>query len=384
MAKNGDIIKFIRQKDYIMINADLGHGSFGKTVLLKDPFIDELFVAKKYEPAYPEIKQEFFQSFLQEIKILYKLNHRNIVRVFNYYPYENTTTGYILMEYIDGQTIEEYLSSYFPFDEGPSPDDIFTQLIDGFQFIEKHLIVHRDIREGNILIDTSGNVKIIDFGLGKITKPIDTTKDSMAEIINRSGLDRLPDEFFNGTYDSKTDIFYLGELFNRLLVKSNSDDLFTYQQILNKMMEVNPNNRFNSFSEIASAIGKKDFAGLEISKEDRRIYQAFSNAVYEHISVFKMEKRFNHDVSDFINRLDNVITKNCFEDIIQNNSDLISTIVISNYRYHPQKNIKCDIVQEFRTWIVTLSLPSQQLVLNNIIAKMSSINIDIDDEQMPF
>ena len=74
MANNGDIIKFIKQKDYIMINSKLGSGSFGKTVLLKDPFIDELFVAKKYEPEYPEIRQKFFQSFLQEIKIMYKLN----------------------------------------------------------------------------------------------------------------------------------------------------------------------------------------------------------------------------------------------------------------------------------------------------------------------
>lgn len=48
--QNGDIIEFVKQKDYIMVNNDLGGGSFGKTVVLKDPYIDELFVAKKYEP----------------------------------------------------------------------------------------------------------------------------------------------------------------------------------------------------------------------------------------------------------------------------------------------------------------------------------------------
>ena len=48
MAKNnGDMISFLMQKQYIMVNNNLGSGSFGKTVLLKDPFIDELFVAKK-------------------------------------------------------------------------------------------------------------------------------------------------------------------------------------------------------------------------------------------------------------------------------------------------------------------------------------------------
>ena len=51
MKDNGDIVQFVKQRDYIMINNDLGKGSFGKTVLLQDPFIDELLVAKKYEPS---------------------------------------------------------------------------------------------------------------------------------------------------------------------------------------------------------------------------------------------------------------------------------------------------------------------------------------------
>jgi serine/threonine protein kinase len=383
VANNGDIIKFVKQKDYIMINSNLGQGSFGKTVLLRDPFIDELFVAKKYEPEYPDIKQEFFQSFLQEIKILYKLNHPNIVRVFNYYPYENITTGYILMEYIEGQNIEEFICAYHPFDNRPSLDDIFSQLIEGFNYIEKHLIVHRDIREGNILVDNSGILKIIDFGLGKIIRPVETTEDSMAEIINRSGLDRLPNEYRTGTYDSKTDMFYLGELFNRLLVKSNNSDFFTYQQILNRMMELNPVNRYESFADIANAIGKKDFANLEITEEDRRIYQSFANAIYSHLSIFKGEKRFNHDVIKFIKRLNDVIIENCFEDVIQDNSDLISTIVACAYRYNPTKEIECDTIREFKEWICVLSPASQQLVLNNIIAKLSMIKVDSDDE-LPF
>lgn len=52
MKKIGDIISFLKQKDYIMINNDLGEGSFGKTVLLQDPFIEELFVAKMYRPEF--------------------------------------------------------------------------------------------------------------------------------------------------------------------------------------------------------------------------------------------------------------------------------------------------------------------------------------------
>ena len=158
--KNGDIISFLKQKDYVMVNNDLGGGSFGKTVVLKDPYIDELFVAKKYEPELPEIKETFYKNFLDEIKILYKLNHPNIVRIFSYYPYEDSCTGYILMEFIDGVDIGTYFSEYREFDtlifDNPSPDDIFIQLVNAFCYIEEHQIVHRDIRERNIMVDKAG------------------------------------------------------------------------------------------------------------------------------------------------------------------------------------------------------------------------------------
>ena len=384
MPNNGDIIKFIKQKDYIMVNNNLGSGSFGKTVLLQDPFIDELFVAKKYEPEYPEIKQGFFQSFLQEIKILYKLNHPNIVRIFNYYPYEDLCTGYILMEYVEGETIAEYFNSYLPWDNLVSLDNIFLQLIAGFQYMEKKSIVHRDIREGNILIDRFGTVKIIDFGLGKMFKPVNVTEDSMVEVINRSGLDRLPDEYFSGTYDTKTDMFYLAELFNRLLRKSANANIFSYQRILNRMMERNPDARFSSFEEISEVVGKTDFSTLEISAEDKEIYQNFSNAILYHLSAYTSEKQFNYNIKDFEKHLEEVIRKNCFETFLQNNNDLINTVVISAYRYIPTIEIRLDMVQDFYTWFNSLTMESQQLVLNNIIAKISSVSEDIDDGELPF
>ena len=72
----------------LLVNNDLGSGSFGKTVVLQDPFIDELFVAKKYEPYYEDDRKAFYDSFLQEIKIMHKLNHQNVVRIYNYYAYQ--------------------------------------------------------------------------------------------------------------------------------------------------------------------------------------------------------------------------------------------------------------------------------------------------------
>lgn len=64
--QNGDVIPFVKQKDYIMINNDLGGGSFGKTVLLQDPFIDELFVAKNMNQSMMELRSNSIRIFLMK------------------------------------------------------------------------------------------------------------------------------------------------------------------------------------------------------------------------------------------------------------------------------------------------------------------------------
>lgn len=384
MKNNGDIVAFVKQKDYVMVNNDLGSGSFGQTVLLKDPFIDELFVAKKYEPYYESDRKEFFDSFLQEIKIMYKLNHKNVVRVFNYYPFESLYTGYILMEYIDGKRIDEYLDDPYLWPKGVDPDTIFSQLIDGFAYIEEQGIVHRDIREGNILITRDGVVKIIDFGLGKTFSPIDTSNDSMAEIINRSGLDRLPNEYFVGKYDSQTDMFYLAELYNRLLRETHVDFLFSYDFVLQKMMELNKGNRYTSFSSIKEAMAKKDFGNLEISQKDKEIYQEFSNAIMTCLSCFRENRTFVTDIKEFKDNIHAVIQRNCFENIVQNPNDLVSIVVKGNYKFYPQREIPCEVVTAFEKWYISLSEDWQRLVLSNIIAKLSVVKIEYEDDELPF
>ena len=384
MKNNGDIVEFIKQKDYVMVNNNLGSGSFGQTVLLKDPFIDELFVAKKYEPYFEEDKKEFYDLFLQEIKIMYKLNHPNVVRIFNYYPFEQSYTGYIIMEYIDGKRIDEYLDEPFSWGKNSDPDTIFIQLINGFDYIEKQGIVHRDIREGNILVANDGTVKIIDFGLGKTFSPVQTSKDSMVEIINRSGLDCLPNEYFEGKYDSQTDMFYLAELYNRILKKTQVDFMFSYDSILHKMLEPSKENRYASFAQIKEAIALRDFSTLEISNNDKKIYQEFSNAILSCLSCFRGERNFVSNVDEFYDNLKNVIEKNCFEDVVQDVNDIVCMIVKGNYSYYPKTKISCSILTSFEQWFDSLSVDSKRLVFNNLIAKISTVEIEVPEEELPF
>ena len=384
--QNGYIIPFVKQKDYIMVNNDLGGGSFGKTVLLQDPFIDELFVAKKYEPGYDVIKEQFYKNFLDEIKILYKLNHKNIVRIYNYYAHEDIFTGYILMEYVDGKDIGTFIGEYFAPFEIVSLDDIFIQLIDAFCYIEARGIVHRDIREGNILVDKSGTVKVIDFGIGKIfTKP-EEAADSLVGEVNRAASDTLPQEYYDGVYTNLTDMFYLAELFRRLVNNSEMCDEsdFSYWDILDKMMEKKPENRFANFSAVREAIGKHDFLSMEISDSDRRIYQEFTNYVRDAIESYTGERRFNMDTTAFISKLNGALTLNIFETYIQDNSDIISSVVTCGYQYNNRVDIPTEVVKEFLNWFRESTHQFQSLVLNNFVSKISSIKVVEPEPELPF
>lgn len=388
MKENGDIVTFLRKKNYIMLNNDLGGGDFGKTVLLEDPYINELFVAKMYQPRYPQIKEKFYANFLDEIKILYNLNHPNVVRIYNYYAYEEQYTGYILMEYVNGMNIDTFFEKYSSnYEKTVSIDEIFMQLINAFSYIEEKGIIHRDIREGNIMIDDDGVVKVIDFGIGKISMSSKDICDSLAIEINRAGSDTLPKEYFEGVYTSQTDMFYLAELFCRLLKKLADDERikFSYYHILKKMMEKNPVERYETFGEIKSLIEKQDFIHMEISKQDKEVYQRFAKCIYESLMAYKMERKFNYDVQSFAYKLDNAIEQNMFEECIQNNSQVISSIVVGGYRYAPNKEIPCQVVKDFLKWFKKSTKESQQLILKNLINKLSNIGVVFEpDDDLPF
>ncbi|MDD3416750.1 MAG: protein kinase family protein [Lachnospiraceae bacterium] len=383
---NGDMITFLKKKDYIMVNDDLGGGSFGKAVLLQDPFINELFVAKMYKPMYEEIKEKFYTNFLDEIKILHKLNHPNIVRIYNYYAYEEYSTGYIIMEYVEGKNIDKFFEEYTGIWDEVSLDDIFLQLIEAFVCIEEKKIIHRDIREGNILIDKDGVVKIIDFGIGKIFAEEKEIYDSLVVDINRANSDTLPKEYYDGVYTSKTDMFYLAELFSRLLQLYLRDDYldFSYHNILSKMMMKKPEDRYNSFSEVKETINKHDFINLPISDEDKRTYQSFVNIIFYSLSSFVNEQKFNYDTNSFVLKLENTLRNNLFEDVIQKNADVIGSIVICGFKYSNEVEISCDAVKRFLNWYKKSTEESKKLILSNIISKLSTINIINEYEELPF
>lgn len=119
----------------------------------------------------PKRKSEFDygkQRLIQEAEIVAKFQSSSIVRVDDYF--EENNTSYMVMEYIDGVTLEDYLLKRKKVLTTEEATTIGIKICDALIEIHNAGVVHRDIAPDNIFIDKSGNVKIIDFGSARLAK----------------------------------------------------------------------------------------------------------------------------------------------------------------------------------------------------------------------
>lgn len=349
-----DIATFLRSKDFIILK-DIGQGGTGKTKLLKDETINENFVCKKYSTFYPEQQALYYSNFVEEIKILYKVNHPNIVRVFNYYLYPEKLTGYIIMEYIDGVDIEHYISS-----NPKEINDIFFQAINGFKYLEEQNILNRDIRPNNILVSNEGIVKIIDFGFGK---NITSTKD-YEKSITLNWEYTLPDEFNNSIYDFRTEIYFVGKLFERIIQENNLYTIFKYNNILHKMVTPHYETRISSFYAVFREITSTNATFIRFSNNEKQIYGNIADSFMSVCSSVEYSTKYIDNIEEITKRLEQLAQKSLLEELVQNNCSFIACFITAPYRYKRTPIIQVENIIAFIDWWKNISDENKSLFKN--------------------
>jgi len=188
----------------------------GEIYLAEDTKLERQ-VALKFLPRHMTEDKEARLRFEREAKAAAALNHPNIVTVYEIGEHEGQV--FIAMEYIEGQTLKELISSCRPpstVDRSPiTPHplpltqviDIATQIASGLAAAHAKGIVHRDIKPQNILIDKDGRVKILDFGLAKLkgVSPL-TQKDFAMGTVHYMS----PEQGQGKEVDPRSDIWSLG------------------------------------------------------------------------------------------------------------------------------------------------------------------------------
>ena len=165
--------------------------------------VDDRIVAIKVLKDEYSNDAEFVRRFKNESKAIAVLSHPNIVKVYDVSFGEKVQ--YIVMEYVDGITLKEYIQKQHIIAWN---DAVFftTQILRALQHAHDKGIVHRDIKPQNILVSDSGTIKVTDFGIARAATGDDTISSSAMGSVRYLS----PEQARGGYSDEKSDIYSLG------------------------------------------------------------------------------------------------------------------------------------------------------------------------------
>ena len=146
------------------IISELGRGGMGVVYKARDPLINRL-VAIKTLAGNLKGRSDLLGRFLQEARSAGTLQHPNIVTIFELG--QESDSPYIAMEYLEGETLEGMIERKAPLPLAIKLGHI-VRVSEGLQYAHEHGVIHRDIKPGNIIVNTSGVAKVVDFGIARV------------------------------------------------------------------------------------------------------------------------------------------------------------------------------------------------------------------------
>ncbi len=176
----------------------IGSGGFGCVYLAKDVLID-----KKVAVKVPHKQGDNFEKLLQEPRLLAALNHPNIVSVIT--AEKTNEVFYIVMEYVDGISLEQFLRKEKQL-KLPRALDWFLEIGNAIAYAHGKNIIHRDIRPANVLISQEEHIKVADLGTSRYldNNPFASTRIGSPPY--------MAPEHFQGKATFQSDIYSFGVL----------------------------------------------------------------------------------------------------------------------------------------------------------------------------
>ncbi|WP_282140490.1 Stk1 family PASTA domain-containing Ser/Thr kinase [Cytobacillus oceanisediminis] len=188
----------------------IGGGGMANVYLAHDMILDRDVAVKVLRMDFAE-DEEFIRRFHREAQSATSLAHPNIVSIYD--VGEEDSIYYIVMEYVDGQTLKQYIQQNSPIRIDDALE-IMKQLTSAISHAHQNHIIHRDIKPHNILIDRHGNVKITDFG---IAMALSATSITQTNSVLGSVHYLSPEQARGGMANRKSDIYSLGIVMFELL-----------------------------------------------------------------------------------------------------------------------------------------------------------------------
>lgn len=274
--------------------------------------------------------EEFLRRFRNESKAIAVLSHPNIVKIYDVGFSEKIQ--FIVMEYIDGITLKEYMESERVLNWKDSVHFV-TQILRALQHAHERGIVHRDIKPQNIMMFTDGTIKVMDFGIAKFAREEGrTATDQAIGTVHYIS----PEQARGDVTDAKSDLYSVGVMLYEMLTGQkpfdtdnpvsiavmhmqniaelprhiNPDIPEPIEEIIVHAMEKNPNDRYQTANEMIRDIDRfkadpyVNFGYIKKSPEEStRYFSAVQNpdsAVYEDEEEYEGDNYLYDDQQDVV------------------------------------------------------------------------------------
>ena len=264
------------------IDRQIGVGGMGTVYLAYDSRLgNQPSAIKEFSPGQvpPQDRQWQAQAFQQEAQMLATLNHPGLVRVSDYF--NEFGNWYLVMDFVHGQTLDDWLSQYphgLPIDVALN---YATQLCDVLEYLhgQPRPVIFRDLKPGNVMVTAQGNVKLIDFGIARFFKP--------GQKFNTVPLGTpgyaSPEHGSSGQTDGRSDLYSLGVVLHQLVTGCDPtvSSSVPYQRpparhlnptvplyleaAIQKATEFSPAQRFQTAREFKQALLTQSLAGTSIN-----------------------------------------------------------------------------------------------------------------------
>ena len=216
--------------------------------------------------ADPQVRALIKRNFEREANILASLSHPGIVQVYDFFS--EADRSYLVLEFVEGKDLEATLTETEGFISESQVVSWAIQVCEVLSYLHGHdpqPIVFRDIKPANIMLDSHGRIRLLDFGIAKIFQ-----SGQKGTMIGTEGY--TPQEQYRGIAEPRVDIYALGATMHHLLSKQDPrlEPPFSFHErpihrtnptvsreltdIINRALEYDPNDRFGSAEEMQRAL----------------------------------------------------------------------------------------------------------------------------------
>ena len=250
--------------------APAGAGGMGEVYRARDTRLNRE-VAIKVLPAAFARDPERLRRFQQEAQAVAALNHPNILAIHDFGEHEGSL--YIVNEFVEGETLHARLRA------GALPvrkaSELAQQIALGLAAAHEKGIVHRDLKPENILVTRDGRVKILDFGLAKLTpeaatpdSPTLTSQTEPGVVMGTVGY-MSPEQVKGQVADHRSDLFSFGAILYEMLAGRRAFRGETSAEMMNAILKEDPQELTETGRSIPPALGRIVRQCLEKNPEER-------------------------------------------------------------------------------------------------------------------